>query len=497
MPLDGDVCYRALLAKDERFDGAFFVGVETTGIYCRPICPAKTPGRTRCRFFLRAIEAEQAGFRACFRCRPELAPGQAPVDAVSRLASEAVRSIEAGFLDEHGVDDLAEKLGVTGRHLRRALEREVGATPVELAQARRLALAKQLLHDSSLSVTEIAFVSGFSSLRRFHSAFLERFGSAPRLMKRSQVRGAGTSIAVRLDYIPPFDWASMLAFLKQRAVEGVERVTQVEYRRTFRTSEGAGWLSITLSPPRSLRLEVHAAPTRELSSVIAKVRRLFDLDARPHAIAERLGTHEWFAPLVAARPGLRVPGAFDEFELAVRAILGQQVSVRAATTLCGRLVTRFGSTSGLEIAGLEMLFPAAKVLARASQVDLCALGLTRQRAGTILALARAIASDQINLGPSSDPERIVKELEKLPGIGPWTSQYIAMRALRWPDAFPGGDLEVRKALGVTASSEASRLAEPLRPWRAYAVMHLWAGAGGPRLENEPVKPRKSTLARRR
>lgn len=478
MSLDHDACYRALSAKDHRFDGVFFVGVETTGIYCRPICPARTPGRTRCQFFVRPIEAEQAGFRACFRCRPELAPGSASVDALSRLTTDAMRRIDAGVLNEQSVDELATALGVTGRHLRRAMQSELGVSPIDLAQARRLALAKQLLHDSALTITEIGLVAGFSSLRRFNAAFREHFGRAPSALKKDRVRSPGAPISVRLDYVPPYDWDGVLAFLRGRAIAGVETVDDGVYRRVVRTKNGVGWLSVRPHAPRSLAVELHVPPTPEIADVIARLRSLFDLDARPHAIAERLREHPTFRPLVDARPGLRVPGAFDGFELAIRAVLGQQISVRAATTLSGRLVAAFGEPSGVDVPGLDRVFPLAATLANVDEPSMIEIGLPTQRARAILAVARAVADGQVTVDPCADPEQAVLSWQEVRGIGPWTAHYIAMRALRWPDAFPSGDLAVMKALGVTTPRQAEAMSVPLKPWRAYAAMHLWSSLSG-------------------
>ncbi len=482
--LDPDACYRALSARDPRFDGLFFVGVETTGIYCRPVCPAKTPGRSRCRFFTRPVDAERAGFRACFRCRPEVAPGSSPVDAVSRLAAVAVARIEAGFLDEASIDDLGASLGVSGRHLRRAMTRELGIGPLELAASRRLALAKQLLHDSGLPITEVAFVSGFSSLRRFNAAFLRRFGTAPSTVRRGGGEAQPGVVSLRLDARPPYDFEALLAFVGARAIDGVERVASGRYERTFRTRSGPAWLSVVRVQERegsaraqpAIRLEVHGPARRDLSLVVSRVRRLFDLDARPDVIAARLAEHPRLAPLVAARPGLRVPGAFDPFELAVRAILGQQVSVKAATTLCRRLVEGFGEPSGLEVPGLGRLFPLPEALARAPAQRLIELGLNRARALAIHELASAVARQVVDLSPAAEPAATLESLQALRGIGSWTAHYVAMRGLHWPDAFPSGDLVVRRALGVETARAAERAVEPLRPWRAYAVMHLWAGA---------------------
>jgi AraC family transcriptional regulator, regulatory protein of adaptative response / DNA-3-methyladenine glycosylase II len=475
--LDPDTCYRALRARDERFDGLFFVAVETTGIYCRPICPARTPAQARCAFFVRAAEAERAGFRACFRCRPELAPGSAPVDSVPRLVQSAVARIDAGCLNEGGVDELAAALGVTSRHLRRAMESELGLSPVDLAQTRRLALAKQLLQDTALPLTEVAFAAGFSSVRRFNALFQARFGRPPSALRREN--GAGSArdcIALRLDHRSPLAWDTLLGFLAARAVPGVEAVEGGEYRRTARLGDQVGWLAVRRDERRTaLRARVSLSLASKLMTVVARLRALFDLDAQPDVVAQHLRREPLLAPLVDGTPGLRVPGAFDAFETAVRAVLGQQVSVRGATTLSGRLVQRFGVrvAAPADAAGLEWLFPTPSALAGSSVEAVAAIGLPAMRARTILELARAFAEGRVELSSGAAPESVVESLVALPGIGPWTAHYIAMRALRWSDAFPAADLGVRKALGVESAKAAEERALAWRPWRAYGVMHLW------------------------
>jgi AraC family transcriptional regulator of adaptative response / DNA-3-methyladenine glycosylase II len=503
MTLDADTCYRALTARDARFDGRFFVAVTTTGIYCRPVCRARTPGRERCQFYRSAAEAERAGFRACFRCRPESAPGHAPLDALPRLVARGLHRIDEGFLNDHSVEDLAAALGVTSRHLRRAFETVMGVTPIELAQSRRLALAKQLLHETSLGVADVAFASGFRSLRRFNASFHERFGCAPSRLRgpggdgaRGRARGRdggdpagdrpGPPLRLRLEYREPFAWPALLAFLRARAIPGVEHVTGDAYQRTVAVAgQGAGagvvtgLVTVRADATRpALVVEVAPLLASELMSIATRLRRLFDLDADPLAIAEALGRDPWLGPRVAAHPGLRVPGAFDAFELVVRAVLGQQVSVRAATTLAGRLVARFGTPLGDHAAPpLTHVFPRSEVLARASVDDVAAIGMPATRAAALIAVARACAGDapggKIVLEPGAVVEDTLHELESLPGIGAWTAQYIAMRALHWPDAFPASDLAIRKALGRVTARQALVRAEPWRPWRAYAVMHLW------------------------
>jgi AraC family transcriptional regulator of adaptative response / DNA-3-methyladenine glycosylase II len=473
--LDPDACYAALSARDARFDGVFYVGVTTTGIYCRPICTARTPGRARCRFFRSSALAEKDGFRACFRCRPEVAPGGAAVDAVSQLARRALAAIDAGALNERSVDDIAADLGVSGRHLRRALEAELGVSPVELGQTRRLAVAKQLLHDTALPLTDVALASGFGSVRRFNALFQERYGRAPSSLRREHAEPSGGDLELRLDVRPPFDWAGLVDFLGKRAIPGVEVVTADGYARVVRVAGAVG--AVAIAPDRgkpSLRAQLGPGLSPHVMAVAAMLRRLFDLDAHPDAIAASLAADPLLAPLVARRPGLRLPGAADPFELGVRALLGQQVSVRAATTLAGRLVERFGEPVATAIPGLSHAFPTAATLAAAASADIATIGLPRQRADALRSFAAAIASGAIDLAPTTDPDELIPRLVALPGIGEWTAQYIAMRALHHPDAFPASDLGIRKALGGLPTGAARRRADAWRPWRSYAVMHLWA-----------------------
>jgi AraC family transcriptional regulator, regulatory protein of adaptative response / DNA-3-methyladenine glycosylase II len=473
---NGDGYYRALAARDARFDGLFFVGVSTTGVYCRPICSARTPGRDRCSFYPSAAAAEKAGFRACFRCRPELAPGQSDQDALPRLVAQAVDRIDQGFLNEHDVDQLAQLLGVTGRHLRRAMAQQIGVSPVELAQSRKLALAKRLLQDTRLGLAEVAFASGFQSVRRFNALFRQRFGRPPRELRRAHGDQAATrTLSLRLDYRPPLDFAGLLAFLRDRATPGVEVVGAADYRRVVELDGQTGTVAVRADSKRpALWVQASPALVGVLMKLVARLRDLFDLDARPDAIAQTLGRDPLLAPLLARRPGLRVPGSIDAFETTVRAILGQQVSVRGATTLAGRLAARFGRAVATDDPHLHHRFPTAAELARADPDAIASVGLPRARAQAVQAVAAAFASGQLTLPGSGDPEALAAQLQALPGIGPWTAAYVSMRAARHPDAFPAGDLGVRRALGDATAVQADRRAERWRPWRAYAVMYLWS-----------------------
>ncbi len=478
-----ELLYTALRARDSRFDGMFFVGVSTTGIYCRPVCPARTPQRPRCTFHFSAAAAELAGFRPCLRCRPELAPGRAPVDAVHRLAHAAAARIDDGALDELSLDQLASELGVSARHLRRATESALGVAPVELAQTHRLLLAKRLLTDTALPVIEVALASGFKSLRRFNALFRERYRLTPSALRRVRPDGAaagGAILRCDLAYRPPFAWPELLSFLATRSVTGVEAIADGCYRRTVSHGRHRGWLSVSPAPGGRavLRVQLSASLAPAVSPVLARVKRLFDLSAAPELIAAQLG------PLARGHPGLRVPGAFDGFEIGIRAILGQQVTVAGATTLARRFGRAFGEPIATPYADLDRLTPGAVCVARAEVGDIAKLGIIRSRAAAIIALARAVASGDLVLAPGADPQVVIAKLCALPGIGDWTAQYIAMRALGWPDAFPDTDLALRKAAGGISAAALRVQAEAWRPWRAYAVMQLWH-----RLSFPPTDPK--------
>jgi AraC family transcriptional regulator of adaptative response / DNA-3-methyladenine glycosylase II len=475
MTIDDDVCYRALTARDTRFDGVFFVGVKTTGIYCRPVCTAKTPGRARCRFFDSAALAEQAGFRPCLRCRPELAPGNAPVDSTRTIARAAAARIEAGALSDGGsLESLAASLGLSSRQLRRAVRQELGVSPVELAQTNRLLLAKRLIAETQLPMVQVAFAAGFESVRRFNALFRSHYRLTPSTLRRSKTNTiASDCLRLTLAYRPPLDWLALLQFLSARAIPGVECVTAGVYHRTVAIGEHRGWLSVSPVAGRNLlTVELSTALAPVLPSLLARLRNLFDLDARPDVIASHLARDPLLARSIKSQPGLRVPGAFDSFELGLRAILGQQVSVRGASTLAGRFAEKFGEPISTPLPCLNRITPSAEALAAARSATIAALGLPTARAESVKQLASAIARGEIDLNPGLDPLGVIAELVELPGIGPWTAEYIAMRALRWPDAFPAGDLGLLKASGLKAKSlEAA--SQPWRPWRAYAAMHLW------------------------
>ena len=478
MLLDHNHCYQALTAHDPRFDGRFYVGVSSTGIYCRPVCSVRTPKKQNCSFFPSAAAAESEGYRPCLRCRPELAPGNASVDAADRLAQSAASLIDDGELVDTGLEDLSARLQVSSRHLRRVFDAAFGVSPIEYAQTQRLLLAKRLLTDTALPVTEIAMASGFASLRRFNALFKQRYRLNPSDLRKNVPLPATTdALFFELGFRPPFDWPALLAFLGKRAIEGVEDVSDGCYRRTVRVAMAggnlSGWLSVACSPRKPvLQIAMSASLAKAIPFVLARVKRLFDLACDPQQISDSLGA------LATARPGLRLPGAFDGFELAVRAVLGQQITVRAARTLAGRFATAFGDAIETPSATLHHMFPTAAQIAARSQPEVSALGIVTVRANAILALARHIADGDLQLEPRADVGATLAALKSVPGIGEWTAQYIAMRALSWPDAFPHTDYGVLKALGTKNPRDALARAAQWQPWRAYAVMHLWHSLEG-------------------
>lgn len=450
--------YRALASRDARFDGVFFVGVTTTGIYCRPVCTARLARRERCVFFRSAAEAEQEGFRACFRCRPELAPGQSNVDARARLVRLASTAIEEGTTD---VESLARTLGVTARHLRRVLVRELGVSPVALLQTKRAALARRLVLDTTMPMTEIAFASGFESVRRFNQTMKDKFGRSPTELRKTR-KGSRAGLVLRLDYRPPFDWDGLLAFFRARAVPNVERVTD-EYVRAIRIGDKTGWIRVRKDPSRhALWCEASTSLASVLPALVRRVRRAFDLDARPDLIDEHLSRDAKIRALVKRSPGVRVPGSFDGFETAVRAVLGQQTSVKGATTLAGNLAARFGTDVETPFEEITRAFPTPAMLARKT------IEGPAVRARAVQLVARAILRGDLVLD-DADVDHAMDRLRAIPGIGEWTAQYVAMRALAWPDAFLASDLAVKRVLGARAED----LSTAWRPWRAYALMHVW------------------------
>ena len=476
MELDREVCDRARRSRDARFDGRFFIAVTSTGVYCRPICPAREPKQEHILYYQTAAAAESAGFRPCLRCRPEASPGTPAWLGTSGLVSRALRLISEGVLDGHGVDELADKLGVTARHLRRLFLQHLGATPLDVALTRRTHFAKRLIDETLLPLREVAFAAGCGSLRRFNDQIRRTYARTPtdiRARARSQKSPPSETYRFRLAFRPPYDWESLLAFLRARATPGVEAVDGSCYRRTISVDGKHGVIEVCRADQRSaLNLEVRFPDSRALLFIVERVRRMFDLGADPNAIAKHLSGDPLLREVLTKHPGIRMPGAWDGFELAVRAILGQQISVSAATTIAGRVAAMCGSASA-GTGGLNRLFPTPLQLANAPIEQ---AGVIAARAGAIRALARRVAEKTISFGPFVNQEEMVAALRSVPGIGDWTASYIAMRALGEPDAFPSGDLVLRRMAGVVSPAELDSRAELWRPWRAYAVILLWQGA---------------------
>ena len=476
-------------SHDARFDGRFFVAVRTTRIYCRPVCRVRLPKQENCRFYPSAAAAEGEGYRPCLRCRPELAPGWAAIDSASQLARAAAHLIETGLADGTDLTVVARKVGVTDRHLRRLFDTHFGVAPVAYAQTQRLLLAKRLLTDTSLTVLQVSHAAGFGSVRRLNASMQSRYRLTPTGLRARSRRartsannggankGAERAFEFRLPLRLPYDWPHLQGFLSSRAIDGLESAGKTEYKRViavdFDKGRCIGWLGASVfraksaSPVMTLKISTELAPV--LAQVLPLARNLFDLDLEPGLITAALGD------LATAHPGLRLPGAVSGFEIAVRAVLGQQITVKAARTLAARFVQTFGESC--EFSGepeLTRAFPAPTSIAEASAEKIGKLGIIRRRVQTIQTLAAALADGRLDLSPGAPVEATLSSLKATPGIGDWTAQYIAMRALRWPDAFPAADYGVMKALGVKTGAQATKAAEHWRPWRAYAVMHLWA-----------------------
>ncbi len=477
-----DVFERARLSRDARFDGRFFIGVRTTGVYCRPICPANPPRRENVTFFPTAAAAGEAGYRPCLRCRPECAPGSPAWAGTSTTVQRGLRLIAEGALDEGNVDSLAERLGVTGRHLRRLFARHVGASPLAVAHTQRLHFAKQLVDETALPMQAISVAAGFGSVRRFNDTFRKTYGRPPRDLRRG--RGAqqnDASLCVRLPYRAPYDWRRMLAFLAARATPGVEQVVDERYGRTVVVDGSPGSIEVR-DVGGALSLTVLGPRTEALFGIVQRVRGLFDVDAPVGDIGEQLATDATLRRLLERNPGVRVPGAWDGWELTVRAVLGQQVSVKAATTFAGRIAERYGEPVELDGFPGARLFPTPQRLARAR---LERVGIVGTRAQTIRDLARAVLGGCVSFAASQDVEKFGAALSSIRGIGEWTTQYVAMRVLKDPDAFPASDLGLLRAFGANSTrlrpAELLARAEHWRPWRAYAALLIWSseeGTGG-------------------
>ena len=494
--LDRDACYRAVETRDARFDGRFFTAVRTTGIFCRPICSARTPLRRNVDFFKSAAGAFSAGFRPCLKCRPELAPRAWVAHGGSAAAlylQHALALIDEGYLEDRSLADLAARIGVTDRHLRRLFVGHLGASPIEVAQTRRLLFAKQLIDQTALPITQIALASGYGSVRRFNDAFRNSYARNPSEMRARKKSGApadaGGAIGLRLGCNPPYQWTALADFMAGRAYPGIEEVSARCYRRVFRLDGETGSFALAPSAAKAadsaqVLVTIRYGKVEHLGVLVERVRRMFDLNASAALISAHLGRDPLLKSVVRKLPGLRIPGAWDPFELAVRAVLGQQVSVKGATTIAARLVAAHGATLAARdvdpaYPGLDRLFPEPSVLANA---DLSKIGLTRARAQTVRTLARACDADPDLFSDTADLDAFVARLTSLPGIGEWTAQYIAMRALRHPDAFPSGDLGLLRAVAALghpmSAKELAQYAERWRPWRAYAAMYLWMSESG-------------------
>lgn len=473
LPLDYAACESARLARDARFDGVFFTAVRSTGIYCRPVCPAPAPKPVNVDYYPTAAAAAAAGFRPCLRCRPELAP-----EAQDALSNEtlqrALALIHDGFLQDAAVGDLAARLGLSARQLQRLFVARLGAAPAQIHATRRLLLAKQLLTETALPVTDVAMAAGYNSLRRFNAAFVEGCGMPPTAIRRQRGVLADGALTLRLGYRPPLDFAAMLGFLRRRCIPGIEQIDDSSYQRVIGPAERPSVIRVSADPRRpELLLQLGQVDPRAIPGIVRRVRRIFDLDADLRIVHATLGQDPLLARGIAQRPGLRVPGGWDGFEVAVRAVLGQQVSVAAAITLARRVVDRFGTPLEGMPEGLDRQFPTPEQLAEA---PLEGIGLPRTRAATVRAVAAAVADGRLDFHAGQRLDTFIERCVALPGIGPWTAHYIALRALALPDAFPAGDLVLQQVLGGdTRLSERATEArsQAWRPWRAYAVLHLW------------------------
>lgn len=482
---DHRTCEQARLSRDPRFDGLFFTAVSSTGIYCRPVCPAPAPKPENVTYYAAASAAEAAGFRPCLRCRPELAPGDGTWRRGDEVVARALKLIDTGLLAEQPLSVLAARVDVGERQLRRLFSDRLGTSPMGVHATRRLLFAKQLLTETRLPVTEVAMAAGFGSLRRFNTVFKDSYRMAPRELRMREPReAAGETLVLRLGYRPPYDFPAMLDFLRGRALPGVEHVDGASYARVVGPAAAPGWLRVSAWPrgEHALRLELRNVAASGMLAVVERLRRMFDLDADPQAIAGALRGDVRLRPLLRKRPGLRIPSGWDGFEIAIRAVIGQQVSVAAARTFTARLAQAFGEplTGPLHGDLHTHLFPTPQALAEA---DLTAIGLTRARAATLRTVARAVLDGRVDFDAGTTLDQFVQRWTALPGIGPWTAHYLALRGLGHPDAFPAEDLVLQKALpndGTRLSArQLGQHAQTWRPWRGYAVLHLWKDAMPP------------------
>jgi AraC family transcriptional regulator, regulatory protein of adaptative response / DNA-3-methyladenine glycosylase II len=478
---DARICDQARRSRDARFDGLFFTAVTSTRIYCRPVCPAPTPKPQNIRYFSTAAAAEAEGFRPCLRCRPELSPGNAQWQRADDHVARALRAINDGALQDGGLEAVCARLDIGTRQLRRLFEQKFGTSPIAVATTQRLLFAKQLLSQTRMPMIEVAMASGFGSLRRFNAAFQGAYRMPPSRLRGNIPDQAEDSLQLRLSYRPPFDFARSLAFLRQRVIPGIETIDDQRYRRDLILSEKCAWFEVEQIPDEhALKVRAHNIPALDLADVVRRIRRMFDLDADPSNVESILRQDPLFRGKNAFSSGLRVPGGYDGFEVAVRAILGQQISVAATTTFARRLVTRLGETRTTEDGSAICRFPTPAQLADA---DLESIGIIRSRAHALRSMARAVADGRVHFRAEQTLDAFISAWTALPGIGDWTANYIALRALAHPDAFPAGDLILRRqaaAAGAALSEKSLRvLAEQWRPWRAYAVIQLWSRAGNP------------------
>ena len=481
MELNLNTCKQAWLSKDARFDGKFFIGVKTTGVYCRPVCPVKSPKFKNVIFFKTAAQAGNSGYRPCLRCRPETSPGTPVCSGTCAIVSRALRLIAGGQLNNNRLADFADRLGITTRHLNRLFITHLGASPNAVAQNQRLHAAKRLLDETDLSMIDVALCSGYNSLRRFNAHIKQTYGITPTQLRRSKFHKTAPDrsghYVFKLPYRPPYNWQHMLDFLSTRATPGVEQVLDNKYIRTIGTQEKPGLIKVSCDQEKNqLICKIHTSQTESLLAIIEKIKCIFDLGADPQIILSRLKTDKKLWQLVNKNPGLRVPGCWDGFEIAVRSITGQQVSVVGATTVMGRIVNQYGVPSKLN-SNVSYLFPTPRALA---ELDPTSLPMPRARANAIATIARSVVSGELNLDPGQDSSEMIQKLVSLKGIGPWTAQYIAMRALAEPDALLEGDLVLeKKAAQLYGLNERMKTRELLarsevwRPWRAYASIHIW------------------------
>lgn len=497
MVFDQDECYRALCARDPRQDGRFFICVHTTGIFCRPICPARTPKRENVQFVPTAEAAKQLGFRACKRCRPEVKEGSAAWDLTGASLRRALRMIDGGALDEQSVDEFAGSLGMGARHLRRIIKNNLGVAPNRLALVRRAAFARSLVEQGSLSMTEISAAAGFGSLRRFNDVMRKEFGASPTSLRTRTAPSESSGLlagemVLSLRGKGSVAWPQLHAFYAQRAIRGLEHSEGQTYTRWINTDDSAVRMILSQSTPEAIDVVLHGANVAHLFGLATRIRRALDLNTDVATVAQALGADAILRPALTKCPGLRLPGAWDPFELAIRALLGQQISVKAARTLASRLVLRYGEPVLALDAGHRVThaFPRASILARADVVDLVALGLTNARARALVGLAKTAAQDGTLFSPARSLDDLITRLGTLEGVGAWTAHYIALRAFGEADAFPASDLGLRKAYGalsgtLPSAAELERIAAKWSPWRGYAAQILWTYLGT--LEGEETK----------